>query len=52
MIEIHEGFEFGIAWTIKVHECDDCGWRVEDLEDRIDIEWWSDNRCGCHREVV
>ena len=34
-------------WKIKVNICDGCGWRVEDLENCIDIEWRSENDCGC-----
>ena len=33
----------------KKHICDDCGWAVLDLENRVDIEWWSDDQCGCFR---
>ena len=48
-IETFEEYACGQLWTIQVHPCDDCGWKVEDLENRIDVEWWSDDRCGCFR---
>jgi len=31
----------------EVSECKNCGLRVTDLENRIDLEWWSENDCGC-----
>jgi len=39
----------GMKITEVLHTCDDCGWKVRDLENRIDVEWWSDDRCGCFR---
>tara|TARA_R110000751_G_C13778160_1_gene480775 strand:+ start:348 stop:515 length:168 start_codon:yes stop_codon:yes gene_type:complete len=33
-------------YKIKVNICDSCGWRVEDLESRIDLEWKNEHCCG------
>ena len=39
--------------TEKVSTCGTCGQKVRDLEDRVDIEWYSDTECGpCGRERI
>lgn len=38
---------WGYESKIQVCICDKCGWRVEDLENRIDLEWYSEHDCGC-----
>jgi len=37
------------GYTTVLHECKHCGIKVRDLADRIDVEWWGDEECGCHR---
>jgi len=37
------------GYTTVLHECKHCGWKIRDLADRIDVEWWGDEECGCHR---
>lgn len=34
---------------VEIHICKHCGAEAFDLPNNLDVEWWSDEECGCHR---
>ena len=48
-----QGRDYAQKHTPNISTCGTCGRKVRDLEDRIDIEWYSDTECGpCGRERI
>jgi len=49
VVALFRGEKMYLGMDQKKHECKHCRSVVWNLEDRIDIEWWSDDDCGCER---